>query len=113
MRMSIFLTALVVAFLDTSARAETGVASVYSSKESSGKRTACGLPLHDGAMHAAHRSLPCGSRARVTHARTGASIVVTIVDRGPFVRGRIVDLTPAGARALGFGGLAPVHVQRE
>jgi rare lipoprotein A len=46
----------------------------------------------------------------VTNQRTGRSVVVRINDRGPFVRGRIIDLTPAGARALGFSGLAPVTV---
>jgi len=47
----------------------------------------------------------------VTNRRNGRSIVVTINDRGPFVRGRIIDLTPAAARALGFSGLAPVTVE--
>ena len=45
---------------------------------------------------------------RVTNKRNGKSVVVRINDRGPFIRGRIIDLTPAGARALGFNGLAPV-----
>jgi rare lipoprotein A len=44
----------------------------------------------------------------VTNKKNGRSVVVTITDRGPFVRGRVIDLTPAGARALGFNGLAPV-----
>jgi rare lipoprotein A len=48
---------------------------------------------------------------RVTNKRNGRSVVVRINDRGPFVRGRIIDLTPAGARALGFSGLAPVTVE--
>jgi len=47
---------------------------------------------------------------RVTHRRNGRSVTVRINDRGPFVRGRVIDLTPAGARALGFSGLAPVKV---
>lgn len=83
-----------------------GIASVYS--ESEGTRTASGVRLRDGALTAAHRSLPFGTRVRVTNPRNGRSVVVTITDRGPFVRGRVIDLTSGGARALGFRGLAPV-----
>jgi rare lipoprotein A len=61
-------------------------------------------------MTAAHRSLPFGTKVRVTNRRNGRSVVVRINDRGPFVRGRVIDVTPAGARALGFSGLAPVVV---
>jgi rare lipoprotein A len=91
--------------------AETGIASVYSTREQ-GSKTASGRPLNDGALTAAHKSLPFGTRVRVTNKRNGRSVVVTITDRGPFVRGRIIDLTPAGARALGLSGLAPVDVER-
>jgi peptidoglycan lytic transglycosylase len=92
------------------ASAQSGIASVYSSRE--GTRTASGIRLNDGALTAAHRSLPFGTKVKVTHRKTGKSVVVTITDRGPFVRGRIIDLTPAAARALGFSGLAPVSVER-
>jgi rare lipoprotein A len=61
-------------------------------------------------LTAAHRSLPFGSKVKVTNRHNGRSIVVTVIDRGPFVRGRIIDLTPAAGRALGFSGLAPVTV---
>jgi rare lipoprotein A len=61
-------------------------------------------------MTAAHRTLPFGTKVRVTHRRNGRSVVVRINDRGPFVRGRVIDVTPAAARALGFSGLAPVNV---
>ena len=59
-------------------------------------------------MTAAHRTLPFGTLVRVTHQRSGRSVVVRITDRGPFVRGRVIDVMPAAARALGFSGLAPV-----
>jgi rare lipoprotein A len=59
-------------------------------------------------MTAAHKSLPFGTLVKVTHRRTGKSVVVRINDRGPFVRGRVIDLTPAAARAIGFSGIAPV-----
>lgn len=61
-------------------------------------------------MTAAHRTLPFGTMVRVTHRKSGKSVVVRINDRGPFIRGRVIDLTPAAARALGFNGLAPVHL---
>jgi rare lipoprotein A len=99
-----------VATNNPSMAAQSGVASVYSTKE--GLKTASGARLSDGALTAAHRSLPFGSKVRVTNHRNGRTIVVTINDRGPFVRGRIIDLTPAGARALGFSGLARVTIDR-
>jgi rare lipoprotein A len=91
--------------------ADSGVASVYSTE--SGSRTASGARLDPSALTAAHRSLPFGSHVRVTNRRNGRSVVVTVTDRGPFVRGRIIDVTPAAARALGFSGLAQVTVERE
>jgi rare lipoprotein A len=93
------------------ARAESGVASVYSTE--SGSRTASGARLNPGALTAAHRSFPFGSQVRVTNRRNGRSVVVTVNDRGPFVRGRIIDVTPAAAQALGFSGLTQVTVERE
>ncbi len=58
----------------------------------------------------AHRSLPFGTKVLVTHRRNGRNVVVRINDRGPFTRGRIIDLTPAAASQLGFSGLAPVSL---
>ena len=92
-----------------SACAESGIASSYSTREQ-GTRTSSGRALHDGALTAAHKTLPFGSRVRVTNRTNGRSVVVTITDRGPFVRGRVIDLTPAGARAIGMSGLASVTV---
>jgi rare lipoprotein A len=98
-------------FATSPAGAQSGIASVYSTE--SGSRTASGARLNPGALTAAHRSLPLGSRARVTNPSNGRSVTVTINDRGPFVRGRIIDLTPAAARALGMGSLARVTVNPE
>jgi rare lipoprotein A len=81
----------------------SGIASVYS-----GGRTANGEVAAAGGLTAAHRSLPFGTMVKVTNTGSGRSVVVRINDRGPFVRGRVIDLTPAGARALGMDGLAPV-----
>jgi rare lipoprotein A len=83
---------------------QSGIASMYSHRG----RTASGAPHRHNAMTAAHRTLPFGTMVRVTHRKTGRSVVVRIIDRGPFIRGRVIDLSPAGARALGFSGLAPV-----
>ena len=85
------------------ALAQEGIASVYS-----GERTANVEYARASGLTAAHRTLPFGTKVRVTNHQTGRSVVVRINDRGPFVRGRIIDLTPAGARALGMDGLAHV-----
>lgn len=73
-----------------------------------GKRTASGERFNTNAMTAAHRSLPFGTRVRVTNSRTGRSVVVRINDRGPFHGGRAIDLSHAAARAIGMGGTANV-----
>jgi rare lipoprotein A len=59
-------------------------------------------PGHGAGLTAAHRTLPFGTRVRVTDLRTGRSVIVTINDRGPFNRGRVIDLCTAAARALGM-----------
>lgn len=87
----------------SAANAQTGIASIYS-----GGLTANGEIAKAGGMTAAHKTLPFGTLVRITHQRTGRSVVVRINDRGPFVPGRIIDVMPAAARALGFSGLAPV-----
>ena len=87
----------------SNAALQSGIASVYS-----GGKTANGETARASGMTAAHRTLPFGTLVRVTHKHTGRSVVVRINDRGPFVAGRVIDLTPAAASALGFSGLAPV-----
>ncbi|WP_322515082.1 septal ring lytic transglycosylase RlpA family protein [Rhodopseudomonas palustris] len=79
-------------------RTFSGVASYYGSE--SGNRTASGQRFNASAMTAAHRSLPFGTKLRVTHG--GRSVVVTINDRGPFIRGRVLDLSTGAARAIGL-----------
>jgi rare lipoprotein A len=88
---------------------QTGIASVYGNGDGeAGSKTANGERMNPGALTAAHRTLPFGTRVNVVNQRNGKSVVVRISDRGPFVRGRVIDLTPAAARALGMSGLAPV-----
>ena len=88
---------------------QSGVASIYSYR---GGKTASGERSRPGGLTAAHRSLPFGSKVRVINRRNGRAVVVRINDRGPFMRGRIIDLTPAAASQLGFSGLARVSLAR-
>jgi rare lipoprotein A len=81
-------------------RSFSGIASYYGNE--SGSKTASGQRFNQNAMTCAHRSLPFGTRLRVTHG--DRSVVVTVNDRGPFVRGRVLDLSTAAARAVGLTG---------
>lgn len=76
----------------------------------SGHRTANGEHFNPNGLTAAHRSLPFGTRVRVTCARTGRSVVVRINDRGPFIAGRAIDLSRGAARAIGLSGVGRVHL---
>ena len=89
---------------------ERGVASYYG-PGFFGHKTACGPILTRLSYWIAHKSLPCGTRVKVTNRANGRSIVVRVEDRGPYVRSRIVDLTVAAAGALGVSGTAPVLVE--
>ena len=96
------------------AHAETCIASQYGVGDGyNGRRTASGTLLDTRhALTAAHRTMPFGSRVIVTHLGNGRSVSVVITDRGPFIRGRCIDLTRAVADAIGMGGLAKVTVER-
>ncbi len=87
---------------------ESGMASIYHDR-----RTASGEAFLPHRLTAAHRSLPFGALVRVTSPRTGRSAIVRINDRGPFVKGRIIDLSPAAAASIGLTkqmGLTRVEV---
>jgi rare lipoprotein A len=71
-------------------------------------RTASGERFAPGKLVAAHRTLPFGTIVRVTNLRNKRTVVVRITDRGPFRRGRVIDVTPAAAWQLHFSGLTPV-----
>ena len=86
---------------------EHGTASWYED----GERTATGEKFKPEAMTAAHRTLPLGTLVKVVEPETDRSVVVRINDRGPFVRGRVLDLSRGAARALGVDGVAPVTIQ--
>ncbi|OKO86230.1 lipoprotein [Bradyrhizobium sp. NAS80.1] len=87
----------------------SGMASFYGNE--SGSKTASGQRFNQNAMTAAHRSLPFGTKLRVTH--RGQSVIVTINDRGPFIRGRVLDLSTGAARAIGLTGAGVGRVTAE
>jgi rare lipoprotein A (peptidoglycan hydrolase) len=91
--------------------AQSGMASYYGNE--SGSQTASGARFVASAMTAAHRTLPFGTKVRVTNKANGRSVVVTINDRGPFVSGRIIDLSTGAAGVIGMmgAGVAPVTVE--
>lgn len=98
--------------IDRSGRPQVGKASIYAHRFA-GRTMADGHRMnpHDG--NAASKTLPLGTVAKVTNLQTGKSTVVKIQDRGPYVRGRIVDLSPAAAEKIGLArkqGIAPVEV---
>jgi rare lipoprotein A len=85
----------------------TGVASTYGNE--SGRQTASGQRFDENALTCAHRSLPFGTKLRITHG--SRSVIVTVNDRGPFVRGRVLDLSTGAARAVGLSGLGEVTAE--
>jgi rare lipoprotein A len=87
----------------------SGMASYYGNE--SGSKTASGARFNQNAMTCAHRSLPFGTKLRVTHG--GRSVVVTVNDRGPFIRGRVLDLSTGAARAVGLTGAGVGRVTAE
>jgi rare lipoprotein A len=101
------IAALCILSLGVAEAGQSGIASVYAYR---GEKTANGEFVQPHHFTAAHRTLPFGTMVRVNNKKNGRSVVVRINDRGPFIRGRVIDLTPAAARAIGFSGLAPVSL---
>jgi rare lipoprotein A len=95
-----------------SAFTQTGQGSYYADKFR-GRPTASGTPYRPSKLTAAHNTLPFGTKIRVTNARTGRSVKVVVNDRGPHVKGRIVDLSKRAARKIGLvdAGVAPVRLK--
>lgn len=113
-----FLAMLALATLGNPAvfaatRVEQGSASWYSVRTNGGTHTASGQTLRDEAATAAHKSLPLGTKVKVTNLANGRSQVVTITDRGPYIAGRIIDVTIGTAERLGFVGRGVVPVKVE
>ena len=109
------ITALLIggAFAETPAAAEeskpiqTGAASWYG-PGFHGKKTANGERFNTHDLTAAHKTLPFGTKVRVTNEQTGQSVVVRINDRGPYAHGRVIDLSKAAAAAVGIAGVSKV-----
>jgi rare lipoprotein A len=99
---------VVFSFVSNAEAAQVGVASFYKH----GKRTANGESFNPHGLTAAHRTLKFGTKVRVTNLRNGRSVIVRINDRGPFIRGRIIDLALGAARVVGLNrsGVAKVRV---
>ena len=101
MQKVMLVCAVIFGFTNVTAASELGIATYYQNP-------------HSSWLIAAHTSLPLGARLKVVNLHNGRSAVLKIVDRGPFIRGRIIDVSPAAASALGFrqAGLAHVRVER-
>ena len=101
MRKLVFVCVVIFGYTAAAAAGEQGIASYYQNKRNSG-------------LVAAHKTLPFGTRVKVFNLDNGRSVVLKIVDRGPFIRGRIIDVSPAAAIALGFlaAGVAHVRIER-
>lgn len=102
-----FVSFAIAGFSGSNALAQGGKASYY---KLGGGRTANGERFNPHGRTAAHRSLPFGTKVLVKHRRTGRSVVVRINDRGPFIRGRIIDLSLGAALAIGLTGVAEVSL---
>jgi rare lipoprotein A len=100
MRKIIFSFVIIAGFTRGATASELGIASYY-------------LNPHYSGLIAAHKTLPFGTLVKVVNLANGKSATLKIVDRGPFIRGRIIDVSPAAASALGFRGAGLAHVRIE
>lgn len=96
----------------SSGHSESGMASYYGN-EFNGRKTASGERFDQGKLTAAHRTMPFGTRVKVTNTKNNRSVVVRVNDRGPFVRGRVIDLSSSAFRSIaGLNeGVVPVRIQ--
>jgi rare lipoprotein A len=100
MRKLVLMCAVVAGYTSAVTAGELGIASYYQN-------------ARYGGLIAAHKTLPLGTRVKVFNLDNGRSAIVKIVDRGPFVRGRVIDVSPAAASVLGFLGAGLAHVRIE
>lgn len=104
------LILILTCFMCNIAHAQNGYASWYGYFHQ-GKKTASGSRFNTNALTAAHRTIKLGTKVKVTNLYNGKSVVVLINDRGPFIKGRIIDLSHAAKRAIGMDGLARVSIE--
>ena len=103
----VFLAAMLMC---TVSFGQTGTASWYG-PGFHGKKTASGIKYNKHNMTAAHKTLPFGTKVRVINLENKKSVLVTVTDRGPFVRGRVIDLSQAAKNMIGMKGTAKVDLQ--
>ena len=108
------LVLVAFAAMSSGARAESGLAAVYSHRLD-GHKTASGKTYQPGQMTVAHKSLPFGTVVRITNKSNGKNARATVTDRGPAQAGRILDVSPAVAHALGMkrGAMTEVDVEKQ
>jgi rare lipoprotein A len=111
MRIVFFTAAMAAGSFSVQAQ-NIGHASYYG-KELAGRKTASGERFNPAGLTAAHRSLPFGTRLRLTNVSNGRTVVVRVNDRGPFVRGRAIDVSMGAAQALGFVGRGTTRLRIE
>jgi rare lipoprotein A len=94
-------------------KVEYGQASWYARKCNGGTKTASGIPLNDDAATAAHKTLPMGTKVKVINLNNNKSEIVKITDRGPYAKGRVIDVTAGVAKRIGFhkNGVAKVKLE--
>lgn len=109
----VMLCAVLLMSITVTAQMQTGKASFYA-KNLSGRKTASGERLHKDSLTCAHRSYPFGTLLRVTNVLNGRKVIVRVNDRGPFHKGRIIDLSWGAAKELGMiaQGIASVTVEK-
>jgi|HubBroStandDraft_6_1064221.scaffolds.fasta_scaffold2781582_1 rare lipoprotein A (peptidoglycan hydrolase) len=109
----LFLLVFCLAYSPDHARAGQSFDGLVSFYSYEGSQSASGQKIEPGALTAAHRTLPFGTRVRVSDPKTGKSVVVTINDRGPFARGRVLDVSTSAAKALDMLDKGVIHVHAE
>ena len=112
-RIIILTLTLLIGFTSLQAQTQRGTASYYA-KSWTGRKTADGSRLHHDSLTCAHRTYPFGTLLKVTNPANSQSVIVRVTDRGPYVKGRIIDLSVRAAREIGIiaQGIAPVVVER-
>src|SRR4051812_19431796 len=112
MKKTLLLFSLIIAFIIAFTEPEFGVASFYG-LEFHGKATASGQIYSQNKLTAAHKTLPLGTTVKVTNTKNNKSVYVTINDRGPFVKGRVIDLSTKAAELLGYRNKGTAYVKIE
>lgn len=109
----LFASLIIIALTKISAQTvETGKATYYADRMH-GRPTSSGTRYHRDSFYCAHRTLPFGTLVRVTDTNTGKSVIVKVIDRGPFGKGKVVDLSKAAARELGMLSKGVIRIELE